>query len=153
MQRDSRAMIGLPFSAITKACRSSSWRISSGRMIAMSSPENVRPAVAPACQFVREIRVWPARSEISWLKAPSLEPPNITNTLVRPNKARFLLAEDRSQLPPGLRGVYKGDAEGAFVGHPGPQRRQRRGRGQLIQTGHHRWAQPAPPRPARKQQS
>jgi hypothetical protein len=39
MQRDSRAMIGLPFSAITKACRSGSRRISWGRMIAMSSGE------------------------------------------------------------------------------------------------------------------
>jgi hypothetical protein len=36
-------MIGLPFSAITKACRSGSRRTSSGRMIAMSSPEKVRP--------------------------------------------------------------------------------------------------------------
>ena len=81
-------MIGLPFSAITSACRSGSRRISSGRMIAMSSPEKVRPAMAPVCQLVRETRVWPTRSEISWLNAPSLEPPNITNTLVRPNNAR-----------------------------------------------------------------
>ena len=44
-------MIGLPFSAITSACRSGSRRISSGRMIAMSSPEKVRPAMAPVCQL------------------------------------------------------------------------------------------------------
>ena len=40
----------------------------------MSSPENVRPAMAPVCQLVRETRVCPTRSEISWLNAPSLEP-------------------------------------------------------------------------------
>src|SRR5829696_1511429 len=57
-------------------------------MIAISSPEKVRPAMGPVCQLVRETLVWPTRSEISWLNAPSLEPPNITNTLVRPNKAR-----------------------------------------------------------------
>jgi hypothetical protein len=40
----------------------------------MSSPENVRPAMAPVCQLVRETRVCPTSSEISWLNAPSLEP-------------------------------------------------------------------------------
>ena len=68
-------------------------------------------------------------------------------------RAGFLLPEDRGQLPPGLRGIDERDPECALVGHPGPQRRQRRRRGQLIQTSQHRWAQPAPPRPARKQQS
>jgi hypothetical protein len=31
----------------------------------MSSPEMVRPAMAPVCQLVRETRVWPTWSEIS----------------------------------------------------------------------------------------
>ena len=38
-QRSSFAMIGLPFSAMTRARRSGSWRTSSGRMMGMSSPE------------------------------------------------------------------------------------------------------------------
>jgi hypothetical protein len=44
----------------------------------------------------RETRVWPTRSEISWLNAPSLEPLKITNTLVR-LKAR---ATQRSAITP-----------------------------------------------------
>ena len=49
--------------------------------------------MVPVCQVLRETRFSPTRSEISWLNAPSSEPPNITNTLVSPNNARVLLPE------------------------------------------------------------
>ena len=45
-------------------------------------------AVRPVCQVVRATRTGPRRSEISWLKATSLEPPNMTRVLVRPSTAR-----------------------------------------------------------------
>ena len=54
--------------------------------------------------------------------------------------AGFVLAVGDDQLPPGLGGVDERDAQRAFVGHPGPQRRQRRGGGQLVEAGEERRA-------------
>ena len=88
MQRDSRAIIGFavlsdhegaPFRQPADLFRADDCNV---------LPEKVRPAILPVCQVLRETRVWPTRSEISRLNAPSLEPLQITNTLVRPNKAR-----------------------------------------------------------------
>ena len=57
MHRARWAMMGLPLSARTSAWRSLSWPISSGRSMAVSSPEKVRPAIAPACQLRRVTRL------------------------------------------------------------------------------------------------
>jgi hypothetical protein len=56
----------------------------------MSSPEKLRPPpLNPPEEWVtRPMRTVPRRSEISWLKATSLEPPNITRALVSPSRAR-----------------------------------------------------------------
>src|SRR3546814_6383282 len=59
-------------------------------LIGMSSPEKLRPPpLAPPVEWVtRPMRTVPSRSEISWLNATSLDPPNITSVLVRPSSAR-----------------------------------------------------------------
>ena len=46
-----------------------------------------------------------------------------------PLGAGFGLAEDRCELGPSLGGPHERDPQGAFVGHPGAQGRQRRGGG------------------------
>jgi hypothetical protein len=47
-------------------------------------------AIAPVCQVRRVTRTRPTRSEISWLNAPSLDPPNSTKTSPRPPATREL---------------------------------------------------------------
>ena len=56
--------------------------------------------------------------------------------------AGLVVAEDLGELGAGLRGPDERDPQGAFVGHPGLQGRQRCGGGQLVQAGEHRRAQP-----------
>ena len=58
----------------------------------------------------------------------------------------LVLAEDARQLGPGLGGPDERQPQGALVGHPGAQGRQRRGGGQLVEHREQRRAQPAAPR-------
>ncbi len=55
--------------------------------------------------------------------------------------ACLLLTEQVGQLGAGLGGVDERQTQSAFVGHPGPQGRDRRGRGQLVEAAQQRGAQ------------
>ncbi len=147
MARVRRTINGLAFSATMRACRSGSSRISSGRRIGSSVAVWEVPVLIRAGavgvggagdpggadqlgHFPVERAVFAAAEEGDDVGQPEQGP-------------GFVLAVADHQLPPGLRGVDERQPEGAFVGHPGAQRRQRGGGRQFVQARQKRRAQPS----------